>query len=100
VNRPAPTEVHHDERASRFEARVDGRVARVDYERDGDTLTLYHTEVPRELQGRGVAATVVRAVLDHARVHGLRVVPACSYVRAYMFRHPDTQALLPEGVHI
>jgi predicted GNAT family acetyltransferase len=30
----------------------------------------------------------------YARRQGLRVRPSCSYVRAYMRRHPDTLDLL------
>ncbi len=40
---------------------------------------------------------MVKAALAHARAEGLRVEPACSYVRAYMKRHPDTHDLLVEG---
>ncbi len=97
MNPSPPPEVHHNEPARRFEARVDGYLARVDYDRDGDVMTLYHTEVPRPLEGRGIAAAVVRAALEHAQAQGLRVVPSCSYVRAYMFRHPETRELLADG---
>ncbi|HEX6016891.1 MAG TPA: N-acetyltransferase, partial [Burkholderiaceae bacterium] len=36
----------------------------------------------------------VRAALDHARTNGLRVRPACSYVRTYLRRHPEAQDLV------
>jgi len=36
----------------------------------------------------------VQALLDHAQAHGLKVLPLCSYARAYMRRHPETAALL------
>jgi uncharacterized protein len=31
--------------------------------------------------------------MDHARKHQLKIDPQCSYVRAYMRKHPDTQSL-------
>jgi predicted GNAT family acetyltransferase len=37
---------------------------------------------------------VVKAALEHARAHGLKVRPACSYVSSYMRRHPETRDLL------
>ena len=46
------------------------------------------------LQGRGLAGELVRGVLDQARTLGWRVRPVCSYVAAYMRRHPETQDLL------
>ena len=61
--------------------------------RDG-TMVIVHTEVPPTLEGRGIAAALVRAAFAYAREHGLKVMPACSYVRAYVRRHPETQALL------
>ncbi len=64
------------------------------YRRVGDVLVLHHTEVPPALQGRGLAGELVRAVLAWARAQGLRVRPTCSYVSAYMRRHPETQDLL------
>jgi predicted GNAT family acetyltransferase len=68
------------------------------YSRQGDTLVLHHTEVPLPLQGQGLAAVLVQAALDWARAERLQVRPVCSYVAAYMRRHPDTLDLLkPPG---
>ncbi len=64
------------------------------YRLDGPWLVLHHTEVPAALQGRGLAAVLVQAALAWAREQGLGVRPTCSYVAAYMRRHPETQDLL------
>jgi hypothetical protein len=98
MNRPPLAPVEHNEAAHRFEMKVDGHLARADYTRNGDVLRFHHTEVPRELEGRGIAAAIVNAAFDYAKANSLRVLPACSYVRTYMLRHPETQRLLPEGV--
>jgi uncharacterized protein len=87
-------EVRHNEAAHRFEAVVDGQLARADYRLEGDVMRIFHTEVPFAFEGRGIAARLVGAAFEHAREKGLRVLPACSYVRSYMRRHPETQALL------
>jgi hypothetical protein len=86
--------VRHNVPAGRFELDVDGELAFASYRRDGDLLLITHTEVPWRAQGRGVAAQVVKATLDWARAEGLRVRPLCSYVAAYVRRHPETQDLL------
>ena len=93
MDRSAP-EVHHNAAAARFEVMVEGELAYSSYRRDGEVLLLTHTEVPWQAQGRGVAAALVRAQLDWARAQGLAVRPLCSYVAAYMRRHPETQDLL------
>lgn len=94
-----PLAVTHHAEASRFEATPDdapGQLAICSYRRIGNTLVLHHTEVPWQLQGRGLAGELVQAALDWARAHGLRVRPSCSYVAAYMRRHPQTHDLLEQ----
>ena len=86
--------VRHEPAASRFVAMVDGMACRADYRLDGDVMTVFHTEVPRALEGRGIAGRIVRAVFDHAAAHGLRVRPSCSYVRTWARRHPEVEALV------
>jgi predicted GNAT family acetyltransferase len=87
-------DVHHNPAASRFEAKVEGALARCDYRMDGGVMLLVHTEVPPALEGRGIGAAVVRAALDHAAAEGLRVRPRCSFVSAYLARHPQYRSLL------
>ena len=86
--------IAHDAAASRFEASVTGGMAECTYRLQGDVMNIVHTEVPPASEGRGIAAALVQAALAHARAQGLRVRPSCSYVRAYMRRHPETQDLL------
>jgi len=47
-----------------------------------------HTLVPREIGGRGVAADLVKALVDDARAQGFKIRPDCSYVAAMFDRHP------------
>ncbi|HEX9367138.1 MAG TPA: GNAT family N-acetyltransferase [Vicinamibacterales bacterium] len=75
--------------ARRFELAVDGQVAFLQYERKSDRLVLVHTEVPPALRRRGLGETLVKAALDAARREGLRVVPLCPFVKAYMRKHPE-----------
>lgn len=84
----------HNEAAQRFEVRIDGWLCRCDYRMVDGVMQLVHTEVAPALEGRGIAARLVQAALDHAQAHGLKVQPRCSYVRVYMQRHPNTQSLL------
>jgi uncharacterized protein len=87
-------QVLHNRAASRFEATVEGQLCVAQYRIFGRVLMATHTGVPAPLRSRGIAAELVRALLDHARAQGLKVRPDCSYVEAYMQRHPETQDLL------
>jgi uncharacterized protein len=87
--------VTHDSTASRFEATVEGHLCTCQYRLYGGRLMmLTHTGVPHVLRGRGIAAALVQAALDHARQRGWKVRPDCSYAEAYMQRHPQTLDLL------
>jgi len=86
--------VHHRPEAGCFEAVVDGLRSECAYRLAPGVVTLFHTEVPQALQGRGVAAALVAAALAWARAEGLKVRPSCSYVAIHMRRHPETQDLL------
>jgi len=87
-------DVVHNPAAQRFELRVGEHLCIAQYQLADGVMWLTHTEVPPAIEGRGHAARVVQAALDHARAHGLKVRPACSYVRAFMRRHPETLDLL------
>ena len=91
------TEVVNNETERCFEVQVDGRLAVSHYRRRGDKIFLTHTEVPPEIEGRGVANSLARAALEFARAEGLRVVPRCAFVAAFLKRHPEYQDLVDEA---
>ena len=79
---------------SQFETRVDGHVAFVSYLRRGDTIFFTHTEVPEQLEGRGLGSALAKAVLDRARAEHWKVVARCPFIAKYIERHPEYQSLL------
>jgi uncharacterized protein len=79
---------------SRFEWVIDGHVAVVTYRRDGQTLWLDHAGVPAALGGRGLGSQLVERVPHIVRQRGERVVPVCSFIAAYIARHPEHTDLL------
>jgi predicted GNAT family acetyltransferase len=52
-----------------------------------------HTLVPPEIGNRGVAATLVDALVADARAEGFKIRPQCSYVVAAFRRHPEWSGL-------
>lgn len=89
--------VAHNQTMHRFEVAVEGMMCRLDYRFDGTVFDLHHTEVPSALEGRGIAGQLVRAAFDYARKEGHRIRPSCSYVRAWVRRHPEQADLLVAG---
>ena len=78
----------------RFELEVEGHLAQSFYKRDGDVITFIHTEVPPELGGKGVGSRLVQGALDQVRAAGLKVVPQCPFVKAWIGKHPEYRDLL------
>ncbi|MEP7762489.1 GNAT family N-acetyltransferase [Sanguibacter sp. 25GB23B1] len=60
-----------------------------------DTIVMVHTIVQPEHEGQGIGSALARAALDHAREKKMVVIPECSFVRAFVERHPEYQDLLP-----
>lgn len=72
----------------RFEWTERGLTSFSDYRRRGEAYVLPHVEAPAALRGTGAAGRLMRAIVDHARAHGLKLIPTCSYAVAWFKRHP------------
>ncbi len=79
-----------NEQRERYEAVLGDEVIGYSVYRElGDVVELPHTVVDPEYGGQGVASAVVKFALDDIRASGLRVIPACAFVAAYIARHPQ-----------
>ena len=78
----------------RYEFVDDGELAIAAYEKRGDTVVFTHTEVPAKLEGRGIGSRLIQGALDDVRARGERIVAQCSFVAAYLDRHPDQRDLV------
>lgn len=81
--------VTHNPVRSRYEMPTEHGLAIAEYRQQGDRLVFTHTEVPPKEQGKGLAAKLVDAALKDTHRRGLKIVPACSYIVAYVRRHPE-----------
>lgn len=88
--------VHNNTDENRYELSVDGHLAATYYRIADGVITFIHTEVPDALAGRGVGGKLVKGALDQVRAAGLKVVPQCPFVRAYIEKHPDYADLLKQ----
>jgi predicted GNAT family acetyltransferase len=79
---------------NRYEFHMDGLVAFVQYTKRDNKLFLVHTEVPKGLEGRGIASALVTKVLEEIESRGLTLVPLCPYIQAYLKRHPEWNRLV------
>jgi len=89
-------QVVDDAAKHRFEVHVAGETAFLDYARGGDTITYLHMEVPKSLEGHGIAGVLAQYALDYARAGHLQVIPVCPYVREYIRSGRDKHAAQPK----
>jgi len=73
----------------KFETTVDGYVAYVVYQIVDDSLDIVHTIVPRPIEGRGIAAALVKEAYTFALEKGLKLRGSCSYAKMWLIRHPE-----------
>lgn len=81
--------------SDRFSISVDGQTAGFTeiVDRDGQR-TFPHTEVDDAFQGRGLATILIGEALQQTRAAGLRIVPVCEMVAAYVNEHHEFDAVV------
>jgi uncharacterized protein len=55
-------------------------------------ITVFHTEVVPEAEGKGIAKKLLSEMVAYARGNKLKVIPLCPYVLAQFKRHSDEYA--------
>jgi predicted GNAT family acetyltransferase len=82
-------EVINNEKDRQFEIRIDGYVARVPYGFKDDTIALFHTEVPKEIEGHGLGTKLAVYALNYAKDNGLKILLYCPFIASYIKKHPE-----------
>ena len=81
--------VKNNTQQQRFELDTSAGLAVAEYRLSSGTMTIYHTEVPVPLRGRGIGFRLVKGALEEVRRLGLKVVPQCWFVREYIDRNRE-----------
>ena len=80
--------------AQRFELATSGHLAMIEYRHAHGVFTLTRTYVPAELSGQGIGSALTQGTLDLIRASGERIIPQCSFISAFIKRHPEYAALV------
>ncbi len=89
-----------NEEEQRFEQEVDGELAFIQYILKGDIIFITHTEVPVNLENRGIASHLTNESLAYIDAHHWRLVPMCPFTAAYIQRHPEWRRLVFKGLNV
>ncbi len=79
----------NDQKGRFFADLGDDYEAEMTFIRQGDTMIVDHTGVPKPFEGRGIAANLVIAGVEFARENGRKMKPVCPYVVVLFKRHAD-----------
>ena len=67
-------------------------IGEMDISISGNDLTVYHTEVAPQAEGKGLAKEMLKEMVAYARKNKMKVTPLCPYVHAQFTRHPEEYA--------
>jgi predicted GNAT family acetyltransferase len=74
----------------RYELTLEGEVLGfILYRKEPGAVVLVHTDIDPAHEGQGLGSLLVQGALADLRARGLRAVPLCPFVRAYLRRHPE-----------
>ena len=91
--------VNYDKK--RFELHTEGSVAFIDYILNNENIMfLTHTEVPKELGGKGIGKILVQKSLEFLEENNYKLAPLCPFVAAYLKKNPDWGFLLANGYSV
>ena len=86
----APTTVTAE--SDRYTIAVDGKeVGKTEFLDRGGRRIFTHTEVDKNFEGRGLATILIGEALRQTRDAGLRIVPKCPMVTAFVSKHEEYQ---------
>jgi predicted GNAT family acetyltransferase len=92
---PPQPHVTDNPRASRYELWLGTtRAGLIEYRSEPGVVVLVHTEIDPAFEGQGLGQRLVAGALEDLRARGLKLVPQCPFVRAYLRRHPDRADLI------
>lgn len=99
---PASSKTINNKEKERFELHLDDLMALIDY-KVGKTGNVYltHTEVPDQLEGKGIGHKLVREALAMLEANDDKIIPLCPFVRSFLIKHQDDyRHILAEGVKL
>ncbi|HEX6946826.1 MAG TPA: GNAT family N-acetyltransferase [Acidimicrobiia bacterium] len=74
---------------------VDGqRAGKAEYRIRENQVVFTHTEIDEAFEGRGLGSRLARHALDDVRRKGMRIVPRCPFIAAYVRRHSEYQDMV------
>lgn len=89
-----------NEKDHQYEVFIDGKLSKIEYIQTKTEIYLTHTEVARELEGRGIGKAMIAKALGNIQRKKLKLVPLCPFVASFIRSNPEWKILLKKGINI
>jgi len=83
-----------------YEFHIKEHIPRIEYIKAQNSIYLTHTEVQKQLAGKGVGTALVKQVLQDIKDKNLTLVPLCPFVATYIKRNPEWRSLVLKGTNV
>src|SRR3989344_24632 len=91
-------EIEHDETGQKFFIAYEDDEAVLAYTAVNDIMEIHHVFVPESQQGKGVAGSLAEAAFRYAENNGLKIIPACPYIKdTFLKKHPEWGRIVTES---
>ncbi|MGC8547527.1 MAG: GNAT family N-acetyltransferase [Candidatus Micrarchaeia archaeon] len=57
-------------------------------------INIYHTFVPDEERGKGIAEKLSIAAFEYAKEKKLKIIPGCPYIGYFVEKHPEYSTMI------
>ena len=81
--------VSNNQENMQFEVHEHGETALLQYRFLDGMIWLMHTEVPKNLEGKGIASALAHYGFEWAIANDIKVKVLCPFVAIYLKRHPE-----------
>lgn len=61
-------------------------IGECDFEINDDSCNIFHTEVNKNYQGKGIASRLVDCVIENVQKENLKITATCSYAKEKILR--------------
>lgn len=83
-----------------FEAKVDSKLAKIEYSTQEKKVFLTKVVIPEDIAGDDFKDRFIRSVLQEIDKKNLRMVPTSPDIARFLRRHKEYKELLPVGIRI
>lgn len=77
-----------------FQITFEGHKALIVYKERSNIISLIHTEVEPELEGKGAATAVIEKTLMYIEENNYKLIPLCPLVFAYIKKHSEWKRIV------